>query len=204
MTDKSLPEYLLLLCRAAKDKVSCELPEQCYLTSGICSLLSMMDDLEPSSAVSWSQVSRYKTELMARWPESSGCRSYPVSVPWEDLTSVEIEALEDTGVYEEDGDDRTPGALFELVNGGTLYDGNFWYKGSEYGKARWRLLDWMIEALEKELKNEQAIHHAAVIERRTQSAQRAAHCSQPDFLCSECAAKVRRQPDHDSSGVCAD
>ena len=152
MDDKATPEYLLRLCRMAKVRVSAADPEPDHLTSGICSLLSAMDDLEPSSAVSWPAVGRYKTELMARWPESSGSRAYPVSVPWVNLTSVEIVALEVTGVYEEDGDDAIAGALFDLVNDGTLHDGNFWYKGSEYGKARWRLLDWMIEELEKELK----------------------------------------------------
>ena len=152
MNDKTVSEYLLKLCRMAKVRLSTADPEPDYLTLGICSLLSAMDDLEPSSAVSWPAVDRYKTELMARWPESSGSGAYPVSVPWENLTSVEIEELEYNDVYEEDGDDAIAGVLFDLVDDGTLHDGNFWDKDTEYGKARWRLLDWMIEELEKELK----------------------------------------------------
>lgn len=151
MDDKTVPKYLLKLCRMAKVRLSTADPEPAHLSLGICSLLSAMDDLVLSSAVSWPAVDRYKTKLMARWPEYSGSGAYPVSVPWWDLTSVEIKALEDNDVYEEDGDGVIAGALFGLVDDGTLHDGNFWYKHSEYGKARWRLLDWMIEELEKEV-----------------------------------------------------
>lgn len=151
MQDKTVPERLLKLCRMTKVQLSAADPEPVYLTLGICSMLSAMDDLEPSSAVSWPVVGRYKANLMERWPESSGSRAYPVSVPWEYLTLVEVEALANAGVYGGDEDDAIAGALFDLVCDEALYDGNFWDRGTEYGMARWRLLDWMIEELEKEL-----------------------------------------------------
>lgn len=150
MDDKTLPEYLLKLCRAVQEELSEEGVGFLHQNSGLCSLLSWADDHEQEPPVRWPEVSRYKDLLMARWPESSGSRTYPVTVPWEDLSEDEQVVLEQCEVSEDSQHDGAR-ALFEAVDSCELYDGNFWDKDTLYGAARWRLLAWMIEELEKEV-----------------------------------------------------
>lgn len=147
MQDKTVPEYLLKLCREAKQ----ELSAFNYRYYGLCSLLSAMHDLIPHPHAEWHAVDLYKDDLMRRWPESGGRNSYPVSVPWELLTYGEIEVLMDVGLDDDASDKQLAMNLFDLVDNEKLHGGDFWDRDTEYGRARWRLLDWMIEELEKEL-----------------------------------------------------
>lgn len=154
MEDKTLPEYLLRLCRVVQEELSEEEVSFCHLNSGLCALLSWADDHEQAPPVGWGVIAQYKDDLMARWPESGGRRGYPVTVPWEDLPGWEREVLLEYGVDESSHPEEVARALFDLVDDSTLYDGDFWDKHTLYGEARWRLLDWMIEELEKEVGNE--------------------------------------------------
>ena len=151
---KTLPEYLLKLCRAAKERVSDADPNHPDLNRGICDLLSWVDDdLMAERVWEWYEVTTYKNALMARWPESDGRCTFPVTVPWDELSGEERAALEFDTPRNYPKTPDVARALFNAVDCGDLYDGNFWDKGTEYGAARWRLLGWMIEELEKEVGN---------------------------------------------------
>lgn len=149
MEDKTIPEYLLELCRKAKDAISEDDPPFNVLNSGLCALLSSADDDSLWPPAAWHLVAEYKDELMRRWPEAVG-NTYPVGVSWHALTRDEQAGLDD-GVDQCSSDGQVARALFDAVDACVLYEGNFWDRDTEYGRARWRLLDWMIEELEKEL-----------------------------------------------------
>lgn len=92
---------------------------------GICNLLDKM--LWPYDKEETDRIKRNVLEpLFVQWPEYSGVCAYPVPAP----TSSPYGAAR----------------YYDHLQWG---DGNMW--GGEYGRARRRLLDWMIEQLEERL-----------------------------------------------------
>lgn len=92
--------------------------ESCY---GICTNLTELLDRD----LGWREVTRIERlfrELCTEWPEYSGAIEYPV---WTDRSM---------------GPDRQYALAQET--------GTMWDSSTDYGAARWRLLDWAIAELE--------------------------------------------------------
>lgn len=88
---------------------------------GICSNLTVLLDLE----LEWPEVQRLNGRfrvLCTEWPEYSGAVEYPV---WTDRSMA-------------------PDRQYDRAQEASM----MWDRRTDYGKARWRLLDWAIAELE--------------------------------------------------------
>jgi hypothetical protein len=90
-------------------------------TTGLCNHVEMALENTSTGLLKWALVEDLLVRMMLEWPEFSGSPTYPV--PSSNHTPPEE-------------------AYWKARN-------KKWSKRSKYGKARWRLLHWLITELEK-------------------------------------------------------
>lgn len=115
-------EVLLLILQEIREEMAKPPSPGSHHRIGICWQASCINETLVRKGCHWA----IPTELMLlgmfpRWPEFNGCEHYPVPIP---------EAECHPGSYYMDHRDI------------------MWDRTTEYGAARWRLLEWLIQDLE--------------------------------------------------------